>query len=283
MSDAGFQRQRTAGGTITNNGAIAFNSQIVNYDSTVSYNASVFTLASSSDYYVSWFITTKTGLGIKGIDVSLVTNDTPEIVYPSTNTMKTGLLSGSAIIRSNGSTTFQLVNRTGQSIVLADNVDVTANVSIIRINGPLKSGIVLNSTNSAGVNINGGDVIPFDTIFTQINNTITNSDGTISITSASRYMIDWYVSLDGSLDATAVKFNLVHVATPDSTIIGTSESPVVLQGGFYGNALINVETASTEVPYIIRLVNASVDSTSTLATVTLSNIGIQASIRITEI
>ncbi|SFU81107.1 hypothetical protein SAMN04487886_11811 [Clostridium sp. DSM 8431] len=282
MPNAGFQRERRAPGTIATDQAIAFNSQVVNYDTNVKYNASTFFLDGNADYYVSWFVTIKTALGTRGPSVSLITNDDPSIIYTSNNSMKTGQISGSAVIRSDGTTTFQLVNTTGQSIVLADNVDVTANISIIQINGTLKSGIVLQATNSAGATLDGGAIIPFDTVFSQINGDITNADGTISLNNDSRYFVHWTVSLDGSLDATSIKFNLVSVTETESTVVGTSESPVVLQGSFYGSTIVYAPDATTT-PFNLRLVNASEDATSTNSSITLANIGIQASITIVEI
>lgn len=283
MPNSGLQRQRIAPGVINNNEAIAFNSQVVNYSTNIKYDASTFFLDGATDYYISWFVTIETGLGTKGPSISLITNDDPSIIYSSNNSMKTGQISGSAIIRSDGNTTFQLVNTTGQSIVLANNVDVTANVSIIEINGTLKSGIVLQATSSAGDTLDGGAIIPFDTVFSEVEGSITNADGTISLNNDSRYLVNWTVSLDGSLDLTSVKFNLVNMTETDTVVLGTSESPVVLQGSFYGSTIIYAPNASINTPFNLRLVNASEDSNGTAAPITLADIGIQASITIAEL
>lgn len=281
MNNFGFQRERKGGGTIANNAAIEFNNQIVNYNSNIEYNASTFSLKATGDYYVFWTVTIKTGLGVKGPTISLITDD--DTVYDSTNSMKTGQISGSAVIRVNGAKTFQLINKTGQSIVLADNVDVSATISIVQLSEET-AGIDLKLINSPGVDLAGGATVPFDTEFAKFNNMITNAAGVISITNAGKYIIDWSVAIDGSLDAVSSKFVLVHpTSETENTILGTSEISIVHRTSIYGSAILNVTTASQDVPYNIELINGCTDAANNLVEITLADISTQASIRIVQI
>lgn len=286
----GFQEQRAGGGTIPNNTAIAFNRTIVNYDSTISYNDSTFTISSPGDYYVSWNVALKTGLGINGPTISLVTNTTPVQTFSSTNSMKTGQISGSAVLRvTTAPTTFQLVNTTVNSIVLADNVEISANISIIAINGAT-AGANYYLTDKSGGNLSGDAVVPFNKIVTEFNDLISNDAGSIKISNSGKYIVEWSVSLDGSSNADSLKFNLVNVSESATTVIGSSESPVVLPGTVYGNALINITNATRNEPYEIQLKNASTATTITSESVetipadlTLASQTIQATIRIVQI
>ena len=282
MSNFGCQRKRTTGGTIANNEAINFNVEIANYDSTITYTDPSFILSSNADYFVSWFVTIKTGLGIKGLDVQLVADTEPETVYSSSNSMKTGQISGTAVIRATSGLKLQLVNKTGQSIVLADNVDVTANISIIQINTDT-AGIELYLTDSQGGDLLGGNIVPFNTTFSKYNDLITNKDGTINILVPGRYIIDWSVAIDGSLDAASIKFNLINTLDDVENILGISESPLVLHSSIYGTAIINVPNASIDKPYSLQLVNKTANAEGTLTQLTLAQIGIQATMRIVQV
>lgn len=284
----GYQRQRAGGGTIPNNTAIAFNRALVNYDTNISYNDSTFTISLPGDYYVSWNVALKTGLGVSGPTISLVTSTNEE--FPSTNSMKTGQISGSAVLRiTTVPTTFQLVNTTGNNIVLADNVEISANISIIAIN-PSTAGANYYLTNSSGANLAGDAVVPFNETITEFNNLIVNDAGTIRLSNAGKYIVEWSVSLDGSNDADYIKFNLVNAVGTTTTILGSNESPVVLPGTVYGNALINIPNATTTEPYEIQLRNASFATVTTPTTeepvptdLTLASQSIQATIRIVQI
>lgn len=282
MSNFGYQRKRTTGGTIANNEAINFNVEIANYDSTITYTDPSFILSSNADYFVSWFVTIKTGLGIKGLDVQLVADTEPETVYSSSNSMKTGQISGTAVIRATSGLKLQLVNKTGQSIVLADNVDVTANISIIQINTDT-AGIELYLTDSQGGDLLGGNIVPFNTTFSKYNDLITNKDGTINILVPGRYIVDWSVAIDGSLDAASIKFNLINTLDDVENILGISESPLVLHSSIYGTAIINVPNASIDKPYSLQLVNKTANAEGTLTQLTLAQIGIQATMRIVQV
>lgn len=286
----GFQRQRAGGGTIPNDTAIAFNRPLVNYNTNISYNDSTFTISLPGDYYVSWNVALKTGLGISGPTISLVTNTTPVQTFSSTNSMKTGQISGSAVLRvTTAPTTFQLVNTTGNNIVLADNVEISANISIIAIN-PATAGANYYLTNSSGGNLAGDATVPFNETITEFNNLVINDAGAIRIANAGKYIVEWSVSLDGSNDADYIKFNLVNVSGTTTTILGSNESPVVLPGTVYGNALINIPNATTTEPYEIQLRNASFATVTTPTTeepvptdLTLASQSIQATIRIVQI
>ena len=286
----GFQEQRAGGGTIPNNTAIAFNRTIVNYDTNISYNDSTFTISSPGDYYVAWNVALKTGLGVNGPTISLVTNTTPVQTFPSTNNMKTGQISGSAVLKvTTAPTTFQLVNTTGNSIVLADNVEISANISIIAIN-PQTAGANYYLTDRSGGNLAGDATVPFNETITEFNDLVTNTTGTITISNAGRYIVEWSVSLYGSSDSDYIKFNVVLVSETETTILGSNESPVVHPGTVYGNALINITDTTRTTPYELELRNASFATVVTPETtqevpsdLTFASQSIQATIRIVQI
>ena len=98
----------------------------------------------------------------------MVANGSEDQTYPSTNSTKTGVVTGSAILKANAGTTFQLVNQTGNSIVLATNVEVTANITIVCIR-PDSNGLELQLLSKPGGSIAGGDIIPFDTVVEDYN------------------------------------------------------------------------------------------------------------------
>jgi hypothetical protein len=133
-------------------------------------------------------------------------------------------------------------------------------------------GIQLEVKNSSGNNVADGGVFTFDTVFTNLTPDITNTAGTIEITTEGLYFVDWWLNLDGSGDLDFVVVNLVNATT--SAIIGESYAPPSIPGQFYGNAILQVTAG--QLPFTMQLVNQSG------AALTLSDITVQASMRIVE-
>ena len=133
-------------------------------------------------------------------------------------------------------------------------------------------GIQLEVKNSSGTNVVDGGVFTFDTVFTNLTPDITNMAGTIEITAEGLYFVDWWLNLNGSGDLDFVVVNLVNTTT--SAIIGESYAPPSIPGQFYGNAILQVTTG--QLPFTMQLINQSG------AALTLSDINVQASMRIVE-
>ena len=281
MSNLGYQAQLIGSNTFANGDPLPFTHVIINDDPNISYNARTFTFAGAGDYYISWFFTLKTGLGTSGPTISLVANGSEDQTYPSTNSTKTGVVTGSAILKANAGTTFQLVNQTGNSIVLATNVEVTANITIVCIR-PDSNGLELQLLSKPGGSIAGGDIIPFDTVVEAYNDKITNDAGVISFITPGKYLVDWSVSLDGSSDATSISFQLKNPEKA-TEVLPKSESPVVIPNTFSGTALIQIFDATETTPFKLQLNNSSKNLANADSELTLSDIGIQATIRIVEL
>ena len=84
MADIGLQLQNTIADYIAVGGAVLFNETLVNDDPNVVYNPADGTISfvQEGEYYVSWFVVTKTGLGTSGPSFSIVTNEaTPTYLY----------------------------------------------------------------------------------------------------------------------------------------------------------------------------------------------------------
>ncbi|MDD6796299.1 MAG: collagen-like protein, partial [Clostridiaceae bacterium] len=123
---------------------------------------------------------------------------------------------------------------------------------------------------------------PFDTVVEAYNDKITNDAGVISFITPGKYLVDWSVSLDGSSDATSISFQLKN---PEKTteVLPKSESPVVIPNTFSGTALIQIFDATETTPFKLQLNNSSKNLANADSELTLSDIGIQATIRIVEL
>ena len=461
MADIGLQLQNTIADYIAVGGAVLFNETLVNDDPNVVYNPADGTISfvQEGEYYVSWFVVTKTGLGTSGPSFSIVTNEATPTYYTAGSGIKTGEISGFALLNVSAGFSFTLRNVTNGGVRLNDNVEVMAGIAVVNIGkggptgptgatgatgatgptgatgvtgpqgdigptgatgatgpqgdigptgvtgatgatgpqgntgstgptgatgpqgdigptgatgstgatgpqgntgstgptgatgpqgdigptgvtgstgatgpqgntgvtgptgatglqgdtgptgetgatgpqgntgvtgptgatgpqgdtgptgatgatGPsgVVGGIQLEVKNSSGNNVADGGVFTFDTVFTNLTPDITNTAGTIEITTEGLYFVDWWLNLDGSGDLDFVVVNLVNATT--SAIIGESYAPPSIPGQFYGNAILQVTAG--QLPFTMQLVNQSG------AALTLSDITVQASMRIVE-
>ena len=306
MPDIGLQLQNTAADNIASGGVVLFNETLVNSDPNVTYNPidGSISFAQEGQYYISWFLTTKTGLGTSGPSFSIVTNETTPSYFSAGSGIKTGEITGFALLDVTAGLSITLQNVTNGAVSLNDRVDVTAGIAVVNMVGALgptgpqgdtgptgpqgdtgptgptgstgQSGIVgglqLELQNASGSNIADNDILPFDTVFESSTSDITNAAGSITITAEGLYLVDWWINLDGSGDLDFVVINLIDTAT--STVVGQGYAPPSIPGQFYGNAIVPVTAA--QLPYTIQLINASG------TTLTLSDITVQGSIRIVE-
>ena len=353
MADIGLQLQNTIADYIAVGGAVLFNETLVNDDPNVIYNPADGTISflQEGEYYVSWFVVTKTGLGTSGPSFSIVTNEATPTYYTAGSGIKTGEISGFALLNVSAGFSFTLRNVTNGGIRFNDAVEVMAGIAVVNIGkggptgptgatgatgpqgdtgatgvtgpqgdigptgatgaagatgpqgdigptgatgatgvtgpqgdtgptgatgatGPsgVVGGIQLEVKNSSGTNVVDGGVFTFDTVFTNLTPDITNMAGTIEITAEGLYFVDWWLNLNGSGDLDFVVVNLVNTTT--SAIIGESYAPPSIPGQFYGNAILQVTTG--QLPFTMQLINQSG------AALTLSDINVQASMRIVE-
>ena len=275
MANFGVQYQMarptvTANFTIVNNGTILFDTPLVSADPFISYNTvtGTFTFSRSGNYLVDWFVALKSGLGNLGPTISLV-ETAPNKAYPATNYMKSGQLNGSALITVAAGTTISLQNQTGDSIVLADNVNIVANISITRVIQELQ-GVELELTNAPGGSLANNATVAFNTVaFATTNPVISNAAGIITLSVPGVYLFDWNVALNGSgLSPDGIKFQLQNATT--NIALGRSSNVVVTPESITGNAILELNDRALQV----KLVNTSGNS------LTFANISLQATMRV---
>ena len=260
----------TANFTFSNNGMIIFDTMLISTDSFISYNSATgtFTFFKTGNYLVDWFVALKSGLGNLGPTISLVQAN-PTKIYPSTNYMKSGQLNGSALITVAAGTTISLQNQTGESIVLADNVDIVANIVITRIVQELQ-GVVFELTNLSGASLSNNSTVAFNnSAYTTLNPVISNADGTITFSAPGVYLFDWNVALnDAGLSPDGIQFQLQNANT--NVVLGRSSNVVATPENIFGTAIIEVTDPSLQV----KLVNTSGSS------LTYANTSLQATMRV---
>jgi hypothetical protein len=274
MSNFGFQYQMQkpipANLTIPNTAPILFDLPLVTSDPFISYNpvTGIFTFSGSGQYLVEWFVSLKSGLGNFGPTITLV-ETAPNKLYPSTNYMKSGQLNGSALVSVSNGSTITLQNQTGNSLVLADNVAIVANIVITRISQDLQ-GIGLELTNLSGGSLTDNSLIAFNsTPYSTLSTVISNAAGVITLSVAGVYLFDWHVAINGSdTFPDGVKFQLQDANT--NAVLGQSSNVVVTPEGISGTAIL--ETTTANVP--VKLVNVSGGS------ITYADLSLQATLRI---
>ena len=135
MPNIGLQLQNTTAGTIASGGVVFFNETLINVDPNVTYNPldGTVTFAQEGDYYVSWFAVTKTGLGTSGPSFSVVTNEATPTVYTAASGIKTGEITGFAVINAAAGLSFTLQNSTNGIVSLSDTVDVAAGIAVVNV------------------------------------------------------------------------------------------------------------------------------------------------------
>ena len=135
MADIGLQLQNTIADYIAVGGAVLFNETLVNDDPNVVYNPADGTISfvQEGEYYVSWFVVTKTGLGTSGPSFSIVTNEATPTYYTAGSGIKTGEISGFALLNVSAEFSFTLQNVTNGGVRLNDNVEVMAGIAVVNI------------------------------------------------------------------------------------------------------------------------------------------------------
>ena len=133
MAGLGLQLQNTTPLIVPANAAVLFNEILVNSDTNVTYNAAdgTITFINAGQYYVSWFVTVKTALGVFGPSFSIVTNETPSSNYTAGSGIKNGEIFGSAVLTVTAGFSISLRNQLATEVSLSDVVPVNAGISIL--------------------------------------------------------------------------------------------------------------------------------------------------------
>ena len=124
MAGLGLQLQNTTPLIVSANAAVLFNEILVNSDTNVTYNPAdgMITFINAGQYYVSWFVTVKTALGVFGPSFSVVTNETPSSSYTAGSGIKNGEIFGSAVLTVTAGFSISLRNELATEVTLSDVV-----------------------------------------------------------------------------------------------------------------------------------------------------------------
>ena len=133
MAGLGLQLQNTTPLIVSANAAVLFNEILVNSDTNVTYNPAdgMITFINAGQYYVSWFVTVKTALGVFGPSFSIVTNETPSSSYTAGSGIKNGEIFGSAVLTVTAGFSISLRNELATEVSLSDVVPVNAGISVL--------------------------------------------------------------------------------------------------------------------------------------------------------
>ena len=135
MFEVGLQLQNTSSDYIAPNDVVLFNETLVNADPNVTYRPADGTIAFAQDgeYYISWFVVTKTGLGTSGPSFSIVTNEATPTYYSAGSGIKTGQIFGFALLNVTAGFQITLRNVTNGGVRLNDSIDVKAGIAVVNI------------------------------------------------------------------------------------------------------------------------------------------------------
>ena len=133
MAGLGLQLQNTTPLIVSANAAVLFNEILVNSDTNVTYHPAdgMITFINAGQYYVSWFVTVKTALGVFGPSFSVVTNETPSSSYTAGSGIKNGEIFGSAVLTVTAGFSISLRNELATEVTLSDVVPVNAGISVL--------------------------------------------------------------------------------------------------------------------------------------------------------
>ena len=133
MAGLGLQLQNTTPLIVSANAAVLFNEILVDSDTNVTYNPAdgMITFINAGQYYVSWFVTVKTALGVFGPSFSVVTNETPSSSYTAGSGIKNGEIFGSAVLTVTAGFSISLRNELATEVTLSDVVPVNAGISVL--------------------------------------------------------------------------------------------------------------------------------------------------------
>jgi len=292
MSFYGFQMQHTGPGTIAGistegssptDRRIQFDETIISSENIITHERGLFTIYSSGNYLINWSVTLKTGLGNDGAFFTLQENhynasspseELPDGKnYPTTISVKTGQLTGTAILTvpDKQIVKFGIYNSGEKEAILAtssDGSDITnANITIIPyVTGSYSSAygligatFILDDTAVDPI-LPANGAVKFNTV---INNYVDSfsydkSTGSITVKSSGNYALQWTVNLAGSEDVDSICFEV----RKGETVLGYSESVLFMQNGYSGFAFISLNAGDS-----FTLVNASKNNTTSASVV----------------
>lgn len=264
-----YQLNNPSNQTIPDLSNIIFNTPLILEDPFVSYdsNTGTFTFTQAGFYLVEWFVVLKTGLTSNGPKIVLAQSN-PLKLYPSTNYMTSGQLSGSALVIASANSTLVLQNRSGGEVSFPENLTPVANITLTRVIQNL-NGIEYKLTNRAGTQLTPLNPVPYDGIVTStLNPVISNNNGLISLNYPGVYTFDWSIQLNGS--GISPDGLVVQLRDATGAVQGISSNVVVIPGGVTGTAIL--EAAA---PINVRLV--------CLSTIVFANISLQSTLRVTTL
>ncbi|MGL5649870.1 MAG: hypothetical protein ACRDDY_18725, partial [Clostridium sp.] len=135
----GIQIQKKGGGVVKRKENVLFNSLTTTTFKGIYYNSytGVFTIRDKGEYYISWWISMKYGLGCFGTSFSLVFSD-GQIITAVSEEQK-GQIIGDAYIEINEvPITFRLVNTSCSDVIYSCINGITANLIVSTgIQGPM--------------------------------------------------------------------------------------------------------------------------------------------------
>ena len=133
MSGLGLQMQGSAQLDIPSGAAVLFNETLEDSDPNLSYNPldGTISFADAGEYYVSWFVVTKTAGGAAGADFSIVTNESTPKFYTAGNKFNMGQISGFALLTVTAGFAITLQNSSEADVGLSDGALTNAGISIL--------------------------------------------------------------------------------------------------------------------------------------------------------
>lgn len=134
MADLGMQLQNTIPMSLSVNDAVLFNEILVNSDPNVTYQPLDGTISfiAPGDYYVSWFVSVKTALGVLGPNFSLITNESTPSYYTAGSEFNNGQIFGSALLAVTAGFSISLQNQSAGIVSLSNFVQVNAGISVLK-------------------------------------------------------------------------------------------------------------------------------------------------------
>lgn len=298
MSYSGYQLIKTNADaqavTINASGHVIFGATNLSpiVDSNISYNATtgVFTFTDAGLYYVSWFVNAQTNTAAD-LEFSLEVSDggapPTTVEYPAASIFKTGELSGTALISVVAGGTVALFNSTSGVATLAIGSGmVTAGITFLALSGVggraaqvYLDGTLLGNTTIAANGIFPFDVPPANQTSGGILINTTTSKGTVTITAAGIYLVDWWAAIAA---ATAAKEITLQIIDGSSTILASSYHVVTTSTHVSGFAVVTVSEAQASAPggYTFGLYNRTVRTTGAPVALNLSSTTYNAALRV---
>lgn len=282
MANLGMQRQRTLAGSVAVNGAVLFDQSIMNLDDNVLYDPFTgdFRFVDSGNYYVSWFVATQSVLGTKGASFEIITNEATPTIFTGSSAVKSGQVSGFAIIQASPDLIITLINNGSGTATYASSGVVTAGISIFNANatvGSIYAGangvnsiVALNTSND---NILNNGAVSF-TSSSIIGGDIKNSTGSsnIELAGGHLYQASFYVDYITVGNTGSFEFRLDGIG-----ILGSRTMDTILPGNTVGQSMTILIAVPSGASQNLTLVNTSLNS------VTLSSIGLTAGAQVSVV